>query len=220
MACEGLNIKDIVCVDHVSKRFGKETVLKDVSLTVEEGEIVGIVGRNGSGKTVLFKMICGFFTPDEGRITVDDKVLGKDVEVPEEIGSIIETPGFLNSFSGYRNLKFLADIRGKIGKTQIRKAMELVGLDPDSKKKVGKYSLGMRQRLGIAQAVMEDQKLLILDEPMNGLDNHGVDAMRDLFMRLKIKGKTILIASHNREDIDILCDRVFQMDHGVLTKER
>lgn len=219
IVCGDTVCRDMVCVEQVSKKFGKETVLKEVSLTVKTGEIVGIVGRNGSGKTVLFKLICGFLTADEGRITVDGKVLGKDVEVPEEIGSIIETPGFLNGFSGYRNLKFLADIRGRIGKEKIYKAMELVGLDPRSRKKTGRYSLGMRQRLGIAQAVMEDQKLLILDEPMNGLDNQGVADMRELFLRLKEQGKTLLIASHNREDIDILCDRVFEMDHGVLTRE-
>lgn len=207
-------------VENVSKKFGKEKVLHDVSFSVDQGEIVGIIGRNGSGKTVLFKMICGFYSIDSGTISVDGKYLNKDIEVPEEIGSIIETPGFLSQYSGYRNLKFLADIKGKIRKQEIYEAMERVGLDPKSRKKVGKYSLGMRQRLGLAQAFMENQKVLILDEPMNGLDNNGVEDMRDLFLELKNAGKTILIASHNREDIDILCDRVYQMDHGILSAVR
>jgi ABC-2 type transport system ATP-binding protein len=204
----------MIKVEHISKKFGKETVLDDVSLTAAEGEIVGIVGRNGSGKTVLFKMICGFCPIDKGNIIVDGKYIGKDMEVPEEIGSIIETPGFLYGYSGYKNLKFLADIRGKAGKKEIVSAMEQVGLNPNSRKKVGKYSLGMRQRLGLAQAFMENQQILILDEPMNGLDNKGVADMRKLFLELQNAGKTILIASHNKDDIEILCNRVYEMDAG------
>ena len=212
-------MEDRIIVDHVSKKFGKETVLQDVSLRVGNGSIVGIVGRNGSGKTVLFKLICGFYATDSGRIAVDGKVLGKDTDIPDNIGSIIETPGFLGSYSGYRNLKYLADINGKIGKQEIVRAIEMVGLDPASRKRVRKYSLGMRQRLGLAQAFMEDQEILVLDEPMNGLDNQGVADMRKLFKELRDSGKTLLIASHNREDIDILCDEVYHMDHGVLERE-
>ena len=212
-------MEDRIVVENVSKKFGRETVLKDVSLRIKDGSIVGIVGRNGSGKTVLFKLICGFYPVNEGKIMVNGKQLGKDLDIPERVGSIIETPGFLGSFSGYRNLKYLADINGKIGKEEIRRAIERVGLDPDSRKRVRKYSLGMRQRLGLAQAFMEDQEILILDEPMNGLDNQGVKDMRELFMELRDQGKTILLASHNREDINVLCDEVYEMDHGVLTRE-
>ena len=213
-------MEDRIIVDHVSKKFGKETVLQDVSLRIGDGSIVGIVGRNGSGKTVLFKLICGFYAADSGSITVDGKVLGKDADIPENIGSIIETPGFLGNYSGYRNLKYLADINGRAGKEDIIRAIEKVGLDPASRKRVRKYSLGMRQRLGLAQAFMEDQEILVLDEPMNGLDNQGVADMRKLFMELRDSGKTLLIASHNREDIDILCDEVYHMDHGVLEREQ
>ena len=213
-------MEEKIVVENVSKRFGKETVLQNVSLRVKEKSIVGIVGRNGSGKTVLFKLICGFYSADSGSIVVDGKRLGKDVDIPKGIGSIIETPGFLGNFSGYKNLKYLADIRREIGKEDIFRAIELVGLDPRSKKKVRKYSLGMRQRLGLAQAVMENQDILILDEPMNGLDNQGVEDMRKLFLEFKEQGKTMLIASHNREDIDILCDEVYEMDHGVLEQTR
>lgn len=211
-------MEERIVVENVSKRFGRETVLRDVSLTVKNGSIVGIVGRNGSGKTVLFKLICGFYSADSGKILVDGKQLGKDLDIPDKIGSIIETPGFLGNFSGYRNLKYLADINGRIGKEEICQAIEMVGLDPHSRKKVRKYSLGMKQRLGLAQAFMENQEILVMDEPMNGLDNQGVADMRKFFLELKEQGKTILIASHNREDIHILCDEVYEMDRGVLER--
>lgn len=207
-------------VTDVSKSFKKEKILDHVSFRVETGEIAGIIGRNGSGKTVLFKIVCGFYTADAGSVSIDGKYLGKDLEVPENIGSIIETPGFLNSYPAYRNLKFLADIRGVAKKEEILRAIRTVGLDPANRKKVGKYSLGMRQRLGLAQAIMEDPDILVLDEPMNGLDNKGVEDMRQLLLGLKEQGKTILLASHNREDIEVLCDKVYEMDHGVLTEKK
>ena len=163
------------------------------------------------------KCICGFIPVTSGSITVRNKVISKK-NVPENIGLIIETPGFLPNYSGYRNLKFLADISGKANKNAIIRSIESVGLDPHSKKHVGKYSLGMRQRLGLAQAIMEDPDLLILDEPMNGLDKDGVKDMRDYLLKLKEQGKTMLIASHSAEDIEILCDTVCEMDKGVLTK--
>lgn len=206
-------------IENVSKTFQKATVVKEVNAFFEDGQITGIVGRNGSGKTVLFKMICGLLTPTEGVIKVDGKQIGKDVDFPEDIGVIIETPGFLPFQSGYRNLMELAGINKKIGRNQVRETIRRVGLDPDSRKHVGRYSLGMRQRLGIAQAIMEDPNVLVLDEPMNGLDEQGVDDMRKLFLELKDMGKTILIASHNREDIDVLCDQVYRMSSGVLRKE-
>ncbi len=201
-------------INNVTKKFREYKALDDVSLTFEKGRIHGIIGRNGSGKTVLFKCICGFLSVDEGEILVDGKRIGKDIKAPERTGIIIEAPGFLPGFSGYRNLSFLAGIRGEIGKKEIREAIERVGLDPDSRKHVGKYSMGMRQRLGIAQAIMENPDLLILDEPMNGLDNQGVREVRELLLSLKEEGKTILLASHNHEDISLLCDTVAEIDHG------
>lgn len=182
----------------------------------QKGQIHGIVGRNGSGKTVLFKCICGLMHPEEGVIFVNGKRVGRDVDMPEDIGAIIEAPGFLPNYSGYKNLRFLANIRRKIGKEEILNVLKTVGLDPESRKHVGKYSLGMRQRLGIAQAIMEDPEILILDEPMNGLDNAGVQDIRALLLELKAQGKTILLASHNHEDIAALCDTVHEMDGGVL----
>ena len=174
------------------------------------------LGRNGSGKTMLMKMILGFVSPSSGSIKIEGKVLGKDISMPDRIGAIIENPGFLPEYSGFKNLKFLAMIHHKISNEEIREAMHIVGLDPDSKKHVGKYSLGMRQRLGIAQAIMEDPDILLLDEPLNGLDNEGVEEIRKVLLSLKEKGKLIILASHSKEDIQILCDTVFRMDHGKI----
>lgn len=203
-------------VQNAVKRFRDQVVLKNVSISFEKGKIHGIVGRNGSGKTVLFKCICGLMHPEEGVILVNGKRVGRDVDMPEGIGAIIEAPGFLPNYSGYKNLRFLANIRRKIGKEEILNVLKTVGLDPESRKHVGKYSLGMRQRLGIAQAIMEDPEILILDEPMNGLDNAGVQDIRALLLELKAQGKTILLASHNHEDIAALCDTVHEMDGGIL----
>ena len=201
-----------ILVEHVFKSFGKEKVLKDVSLVIKPGQIYGIVGNNGSGKTVLMKCICGFMRPDKGKIYVDGKRIGKDVDFPESIGVIIETPGFIPHEKGFSNLKILAGLKGLIGRDEIRENIKKVGLDPDMKKPVGKYSLGMRQRLGIAQAIMENPNVLILDEPFNGLDKHGVEEMRQLLKELKAQGKAILLASHNARDIEELCDIVHDME--------
>lgn len=203
-------------IKNVSKRFGDETVVREVSLSLEPGRIYGIAGRNGSGKTVLFKMLIGFLKPTTGRIFVNGKEIGKDRDFAEDVGIIIETPGFLGGFSGYKNLEYLAGIKKRIGKEEIRRSMEKVGLDPDSRKKVKKYSLGMRQRLGIAQAIMEEPKLLILDEPMNGLDRQGAEEIRGLFLKLRGEGVTILLASHHKEDMELLCDKVYEMEDGCL----
>ena len=203
-------------VKKVNLTIQKNPILNDISVNFRRGKIHGLIGRNGSGKTMLMKCICGFVKPTSGEITVDGKRIGKDVDFPKNTGIIIETPGFIPYYSGFKNLKLLADLRGKISKDVIRKTMEQVGLDPDLKWHVRKYSLGMRQRLGLAQAIMEDPELLILDEPMNGLDNDGVKDMRKYLLDLKEQGKTILIASHNSEDIETLCDTVCEMDKGVL----
>ncbi len=207
----------IISVTNACKQFKENKALDNVNLYVEKGKTLGLIGRNGSGKTVLMKCICGLMPLTSGEIRVWDKRVGKDVEIPPNVGVIIETPGFLSNFSGYNNLKFLADVSGKADKAAIRTAIAKVGLDPDSKKHVGKYSLGMRQRLGLAQAIMENPDLLILDEPMNGLDKNGVGDMRQYLLDLKAQGKTILIASHSAEDIEVLCDSVCEMDKGVLT---
>jgi ABC-2 type transport system ATP-binding protein len=212
--------ENIITVTNVSKRFKEEMVLKNVSVAFEKGKIHGIIGRNGSGKTILFKCICGFIPPSDGEIMVNGKRVGKDVDIPENLGIIIETPGFLPNYSGYKNLCLLASINHKINRDAIRAAMTKVGLDPDSKKHVRKYSTGMRQRLGIAQAIMEDPDILILDEPMNGLDDAGVKEIRQILKGLRDEGKTIILSSHYSEDIKELCDTVCEMNAGVLTEKR
>lgn len=209
----------IIQVEHAVKKFRGQTVLSDINLCFEKGKIYGVIGRNGSGKTVLFKCICGLMRLTSGSITVEGKIIGKDIDFPKNVGMIIEHPGFLPHYNGYENLKMLASYRNMIGKQEIKDAIRTVGLDPEDKKRVGKYSLGMRQRLGIAQAIMEHPDILILDEPMNGLDNNGVEDIRSLLLGLKEwNGATILLASHNREDIQILCDEVIEMNHGMIVK--
>ena len=207
-------MKEVIKVEHVSMVFGEETVLKDVSFEFEEGKIHGIIGNNGSGKTVLMKCICGFLVPTRGKIFVNYKQVGKEIDFPEDMGIIIETPGFLPNLTGFKNLELLASIQNKIGADVIRETLEKVGLDYKSKKPVAKYSLGMRQRLGIAQAIMEDPSILILDEPFNGLDKKGVAHIHKLILELKNRNKTIILSSHSQNDIDVLCDVVCEMDAG------
>jgi len=213
-------MKSIIKLENLSKSFGEDLVLKNVNREFEEGKIHGIVGNNGSGKTVMMKCVCGFLQPSQGRVFVNYKQVGKEVDFPENMGIIIETPGFLPNLSGLKNLELLASLQRRIHKEIIRQTIRRVGLDPDMKKPVGKYSLGMRQRLGIAQAIMEDPSLLVLDEPFNGLDKNGTGQMRTLIKDLREQGKTILLASHNQIDIDELCDTVCEMDAGVMTMIR
>lgn len=201
-------------VKNVSVTIGKNRILQDISVTFEKGKIHGLIGRNGSGKTVLMKCICGFMKPTSGAVFVEGKQIGKDVDFVPDAGVIIETPGFVPFYSGIQNLQILAALNHKIGNEEIREAMQTVGLDPGLKRHVKKYSLGMRQRLGIAQAIMENPKLLILDEPFNGLDKEGVELMRNYFLKLKEQGVTILLTSHTSEDIRLLCDTVMEMEKG------
>ena len=203
-------------VKNAVKRFSDTVALDHVNVSFERGKIHGVIGRNGSGKTVLFKCICGFMELTEGDIYVD----GRKVKpaAPQQIGVIIEDPGFIGSMNGMKNLQLLAGIRGNITRERIREVIQLVGLNPDDKKHVSKYSLGMRHRLGIAQAIMENPPLLVLDEPMNGLDKHGVLEIRQVLRDLRDQGTTIVLSSHYVEDIEALCDTVCEMDRGVLTE--
>lgn len=209
-----------VQVLHLYKEFGNETVLKDVVLSLKKGQIHGIIGRNGSGKTVLMKCICGFLKPTMGAVRVFDKVISHESDFAPDTGMLIETPGFLPHETGVNNLLWLARLGKGASKERVKSLIEMVGLDPALRKPVSQYSLGMRQRLGIAQALLDEPALLILDEPMNGLDKNGVRGIRNLLLELKAQGKTILLASHFAQDIDELCDTVCEMDQGVLTMVR
>lgn len=203
----------------LSKNFGKQEVLRNINLSCEKGSITGIIGRNGSGKTVLFKCLCGLLMPDDGEIYINNIKQNGNLNFYGQIGAIIETPSFLKQYNALKNLKLLYCIQKPWNRAIVEKYIKLVGLDPKSKKVVGKYSLGMKQRLAIAQAIMEGQNILILDEPMNGLDNQGVEDIRKLLLQLKKAGKTILLASHNKEDFLALCEQVYEMDNGILKKQ-
>ena len=211
-------MENVIEVKDVDLIIGKDQILNNINVCFEKGKIHGLIGRNGSGKTMLMKCICGFVRYTKGEIYVEGKKIGKDIDFPKNIGIIIETPGFIPYYSGYKNLKLLAGLKNKIGKKEIEETLEIVGLDPKLKKSVRKYSLGMRQRLGMAQAIMENPDILILDEPMNGLDKQGVADMREILLKLKEQGKTIMLASHSSEDIEILCDTVHEMDRGNIER--
>jgi ABC-2 type transport system ATP-binding protein len=206
----------IISLDRVSKSFSRHHVLKEVSLAIEEGSTVGIVGANGCGKSVLFKLICGFVSPDSGRVTVRGKPLGRDRDFPKNVGVLINAPGFIGLYTGLQNLRYLAGIQGVIGDKEIHAAMQKVGLDVEDRTKVEHYSQGMKQKLGIAQAIMENQDILILDEPFNALDHKTYNDIKEIIRILQAEGKTILMTSHNFEDLEALCTQIYALDYGRL----
>lgn len=208
----------MIYVKDLFLKIKNETILSDINLHIEKGKITGLVGRNGCGKTMLMKCITGFVKPTSGEVVFNEKRIGEDIDFPKDTGIIIETPSFIPYYSGRKNLLELASLNKTIGKKEIDKVLEKVGLYEARNKMVRKYSLGMRQRLGIAQALMEEPETLILDEPMNGLDNDCVEMIRKILGQLKEEGKTILLVSHNKEDIRILCDEIYEMDKGKICK--
>jgi ABC-2 type transport system ATP-binding protein len=201
-------------VTNLSKNIGQNEILKNINLNLEKGTIYGFFGRNGSGKTMLFRALCGLIKPTSGTITINNKVLHRDISFPESIGVIIEPPGFWDHYTGFENLKVLSSIKNIIGDEDIRKSIKRVGLDPDDRRIYKKYSLGMKQRLAIAQAIMERPDIIILDEPTNSLDENGVQLVREILIGEKKRGALILIASHNKDDIDILSDVKYKVDDG------
>lgn len=203
-------------VNNVSKTYDGVPILDHVNLMIEKGTTVGIVGGNGSGKSVLFKIICGFTAPNTGTVDIRDKRLGKDIDFPENVGVFINSPGYISMYNGLQNLKFLADINGKIGIDKIKETMKIVGLNPDNKAKVKDYSLGMKQKLGIAQAIMEDQNIIVLDEPFNALDYKTYNDIKEVIKHLKKQNNTIVLTSHNYQDIEELCDVVYLIEEGKL----
>lgn len=210
----------MIQVEKLTKTYNKHVVVNDCTVNFEAGKIHAVVGANGSGKTVLFKCICGLVIPDQGKVTVGGKVIGKDCDFVPDAGILIEKPGFLFQYSGRKNLKLLASVRGKISREKIDESMRKVGLDPDLRLSVGKYSLGMKQRLGIAQAIMEEPSVFILDEPLSGLDKENAEKMRRLLLELRDEGRTILLSSHIARDIEVLADSLYEMDQGVLTRRK
>lgn len=201
-----------------TKTIKKKTILENINLSFESGKIYGLHGRNGSGKTMLLRAICGLILPTQGSVSIDGKIIGKDIEFPDSVGIIIESMSMLPEYSGYDNLKILAKIKKTATDDDIRTAMNAVGLDPDNKKRVGTYSLGMKQKLNIAQAIMEKPELYLLDEPTNALDEGTVNDIRDLLLSLKKDGALIIIASHNKEDLSVLCDEVIKINEGQIVQ--
>ncbi|MBU5317014.1 ATP-binding cassette domain-containing protein [Clostridium bornimense] len=206
-------------IKNINKTIGNNVVLDNISISLEKGKIYGFRGKNGSGKTMLFRAICGLINVDSGEIIIDNKVLGKDISFPNSLGVLIEYPGFLDNLTGFRNLKYLAEIKGIISDKDIEEAIKKVGLDPKDTRKFKKYSLGMKQRLGIAQAIMEDPELIILDEPTNALDIDGVRLINDIILDMKSKGKTILIANHDKEELESVADKILFVDRGRIIDE-
>ena len=209
-------MEPIISLKQVSKSFSGRRVLSGISLNVEKGSTVGIVGTNGSGKSVLFNLICGFLIPDRGQVCVRGQILGKGRDFPENMGVLINSPGFIGLNTGLQNLRYLAGIRGVAGDKEIRSAMQKVGLDPEDKTKVEHYSLGMKQKLGIAQAIMEDPHIIILDEPFNALDYKTCNDIKEIIRILQAEGRTILMTSHNYDDLETLCTHIYAIDEGKL----
>ena len=208
----------MIKIENYTQKIKKDIILNDINLHLKENKIYGFVGRNGSGKSILFKGICGLLNISNGKIIIKGKEIGKDIDFYDNLGAVLDGAGFLPNLSSFDNLKLLASIRNKISDSDIKSALNKVGLDPNDKKKYKKYSLGMKQKLALAQAIMENPELLILDEPFNGLDSYSVKDIREVLIDYKKEGKTILISSHIKEDIDILCDEVYELDRGNINK--
>lgn len=203
-------------INNLNKVIKGVSILNNINLKLEKGKIYGFKGINGSGKTMLLRAIAGLIKATEGKIIVNGKVIGEDISFPDNMGVIIEYPGFLGNFTGFQNLKIIADINEKIGREEIREAIKSVGLEPDDKRKFKKYSLGMKQRLGIAQAIMEEPDIIILDEPTNALDSEGIKLINDIIFKLKSENKTVLIASHDKESMQMVCDEIFFIENGKI----
>ncbi len=211
-------MNEIITLKNIELELKKTCVFQNLNFSCKQGEIIGITGANGSGKSVLFKLISGLYSPSYGEVLINGENIVPERKIPANLGALIEEPGFINYYSGFKNLQYLASIRGVVGNQEINDTLKIVGLYEQKDQKVKTYSLGMRKKLGIAQAIMENPSILLLDEPMNALDKSSVENMRTLFRKLSSeKGTTILIASHSEEDIRILCDKVYAIEDKVCT---
>lgn len=207
-------------VNNISKVIGGVTVLDDMNLTFEPGKIYGLKGKNGSGKTMLMRAICGLIRPTQGSISINGSVLGKDISFPDSIGVLIENPSFINKYTGFKNLKILASIQNRIDDSEIRNALKMVGLEPDDKRTYRKYSLGMKQRLGIACALMEYPEIILLDEPFNALDDAGIALVREILLERREQGCLLVLACHETEELEALSDEVYRIVDGKIVDRR
>lgn len=206
-------------ITNLKKVIKGTIVLDDINYTFSGGRIYGLCGKNGCGKTMLMRLIAGLIYPSSGTIWIKDKVLGKDISFPESVGMLIENPSFLNDYTGKQNLEMLAGLQKNVDKAEVRRVLEQVGLDPDDKRKFYKYSLGMRQRLGIAAAIMGSPELILLDEPINAIDTDGVQEIRAIIRGLSAENRIIIVASHDKSEMDYLADEKIYMSEGRLIKE-
>lgn len=207
----------VVRLEDYCKSFKSAEVLKNINLTLESGKVIGLKGKNGSGKTMLMRAISGLILPTSGKVYINDKELGRHISFPPSIGILIENPSFISNYTGFKNLKILASIRNRISDDEIRDAIRKVGLDPDDKRTFKKYSLGMKQRLGIAAAIMERPDIVILDEPINALDEAGAGLIKGLLDELKANGSLIIIACHDTEELNYLSDEIYEIYDGEIT---
>ena len=207
----------VVRLEDYCKSFNSAEVLKNINLTLESGKVIGLKGKNGSGKTMLMRAISGLILPTSGKVYINDKELGRQISFPPSIGILIENPSFISNYTGFKNLKILASIQNRISDDEIRDAIRKVGLDPDDKRTFKKYSLGMKQRLGIAAAIMERPDIVILDEPINALDEAGAGLIKGLLDELKANGSLIIIACHDTEELNYLSDEIYEIYDGEIT---
>lgn len=207
-----------ISIENMTKIIKGKTILDNITLEMEKGKIYGIQGINGSGKTMLMRAACGLIRPTKGTIKIGGKILGKESSFPESVGILIEKPSFISHYTGYRNLQLLAELKGVITKDEVKVCLKKVGLDPEDKRTFRKYSLGMKQRLGIACAIMEHSDFIILDEPFNALDEDGVALIRDLILKEKEKGSLIMLSCHDKEELNLLSDEIFYIKEGKITK--
>lgn len=203
-------------IENMSKKIKSNMILKNIDMELTSGHIYGFRGKNGCGKTMLMRCICGLIIPTEGKIIINGKELHKDIKIPESIGALIENPAFLPQYTGFKNLKMLASLKGKISDEEVKLAINRAGLDPDDKRTYKKYSLGMKQKLGIANAIMGEPDIIVLDEPINALDEISVENVKKVFLELKEKGKLIIAACHDREELEYLCDIIYELKDGEI----
>lgn len=208
-----------IAISGLCKEIAGTPILHDVNLSMTPGKIYGLRGKNGCGKTMLLRSICGLIAPTKGTITIDDKILHKDIAIPKSIGALIENPAFLDEYTGQQNLQILAELGGIRSKEVVINALERVGLTEDCSKLYRKYSLGMKQKLGIANAIMNEPDIIILDEPINALDEDSVGVIRNSLFELRDKGSLIIVACHDREELDYLSDEIYVMAHGEIIRK-
>lgn len=214
----GENMAVEIKIENYSKKIGKAQILDDVNMTLTGGKIYGFKGKNGSGKTMLMRAICGLILPTSGRVLIDGEEIGKDISFPKSVGALLENPAFLNGYTGFKNLQMIADIKSCIGEEEIREILSRVGLEPNDKRTYKKYSLGMKQKLGIAAAVMEKSDIIILDEPINALDEESAHIVRDILRELRDDGSLIILACHDTEELEFLSDEIFTINEGKVVE--